>query len=349
MSKNDYASEISSIEFKFSTIDNRYELTSSEGTIETIGHGIRTYPGQIEELERRGFLHTRPLKNMMASAKSGWTREQEREARQELSSLKKKLLRERSKVNAQLKRLDRPSNSLIERAEAGVAAFEDSVSAAESYLRMLTSSTSAEIGRAAYQMGRINWMLEQIGESPDITLLENEGPLLAVEAEWENEGDEGPDGILYLTDQRLIFEEKAEKVTRRFLFITRESELIQQLLIDEPVSGIQEISHSEERRRLIQFRKDDLLEFIMSGHAAHSRLRFHVKGQESKDWATMINRVMDGDVFKDRSKAAQSDEADVRQKSFPTDCPDCLAPIPPQPRGALNVTCEFCNSTVQAV
>ena len=237
---------------------------------------------------------------------------------------------------------------MLKSAETAVAEFDDAVGDAESKLRTMFSKTTAEINKVAFQMRRIEWMLDQLDESPDINMLENEGPLLAVEAEWENEGDEGPDGVLYLTDQRIIFEEKAEKVTKKFLFITRESEFVQQLLINEPVSEIQEVEASEERRRRIQLRKDDLLDLVMSGHAAHSRLRFHIRGQESKDWAVMINRVMDGDVFKDRAKSAQSEGANVREMSFPAECPDCFAPIPPQPRGALNVTCEFCGSTVQA-
>lgn len=348
MGKKEFSSDVSSLEFKFSNLDNRYELTNVESTIETIGHGLRTYPTQLLELERRGFLHTLPLKNALKAAKSDWARGREREVRQELASLKKKLVRERSKVNAQIRRLDKPSASKIERAEETIEAFDDAISDAESHLNMLVSNPSAKVDKVAFQMRRTEWMLDQLDESPDINMLENEGPLLAVEAEWENDGDEGPDGVLYLTDQRIIFEEKAEKATKKFLFITRESELVQELLINEPVSEIQEVEASEERRRRLQLRKDDLIELVMSGHAAHSRLRFHIRGQESKDWAVMINRVMDGDVFKDRARAAQSDEANVQEKSFPADCPDCMAPIPPQPRGALNVTCEFCGSTIQA-
>ncbi|MFK7802263.1 MAG: hypothetical protein AB8G95_11565 [Anaerolineae bacterium] len=349
MSNKEFESDVRSLEFKFKNLNDRYDLSGSETAVEKIKHGIRAYPDQLAELERRGFLHTLPLKKVVEAVAHDWSNGQEKEVLAEIQSLKKRLMRERSKVNAQMRRLDKPSAAIVKSAETAVEAFDDVVGDAESKLRTMISKTTAEVDQVAYQMRRVEWMLDQLDEAADIMMLENEGPLLAVEAEWENDGDEGPDGVLYLTDQRLIFEEKAEKATKKFLFITRESELVQELLISEPVSEIQEVSYSEERRRRIQLRKDDIIELVMSGNAAHSRLRFHISGQESKDWAVMINRVMDGDVFKDRAESAQSDEANVRDKSFPADCPGCFAPIPPQPRGALSVTCEFCNATVQAV
>jgi hypothetical protein len=43
-----------------------------------------------------------------------------------------------------------------------------------------------------------------------------------------------PKGILYLTDQRLIFEQKQEIATKKFLFITTEKQKVQKLVFEVP-------------------------------------------------------------------------------------------------------------------
>lgn len=349
MSREEFASKISSLEFKFKNLEDRADLDSSESAVEKIKQGIRSHPDQLDALNHRGFLHTLPLQNILDAVAADWNEGQAAEVDREINLLKRKLIRERSRIKAQMRQLDNPTAVIVKTVEKSLDSFDDTVRESEGKIRTMLSKATAAVDKVAFQMRRIEWMLDQLDEAADIVMLENEGPLLAVEAEWENDGDEGPDGVLYLTDQRIIFEEKAEKATKKFLFITRESELVQQLLIDEPISEIQEVEASEKRRRRIQLRKDDLIDLVMSPHAAYARLRFHIRGQESKDWAVMINRAMDGDVFKDRAESAQSDGANAREKAFPASCPDCFAAIPPQPRGALSMVCEFCNSTVLAI
>jgi hypothetical protein len=78
------------------------------------------------------------------------------------------------------------------------------------------------------ELEHIVWMLDQIEESQEIRLHPAEGPYAAVGAEWQLDGEEGPDGILFLTDQRLLLEQKEKIATKKFLgLITTESESVQ--------------------------------------------------------------------------------------------------------------------------
>ena len=45
---------------------------------------------------------------------------------------------------------------------------------------------------------------------------------MAVRATWQKGGEDNPQGILYLTDQRLLFEQKQEIGAKKVLFITTE-------------------------------------------------------------------------------------------------------------------------------
>ena len=61
--------------------------------------------------------------------------------------------------------------------------------------------------------------------------MDAEAPLMATEAEWERDGEEGPDGTLYLTDQRLLFEQNEEIATEKlFGLITTKKETRRELL-----------------------------------------------------------------------------------------------------------------------
>ena len=59
---------------------------------------------------------------------------------------------------------------------------------------------------------------------------------MAVKARWDQEGDNDPEGILYLTDKRLIFERKEKVATKKVLFVTVSSQMVHEVMIDQPLA-----------------------------------------------------------------------------------------------------------------
>jgi len=185
--------------------------------------------------------------------------------------------------------------------------------------------------------------------SQEIRLQEAEGPLLAVKAEWQQDGEEGPKGYLFLTDQRLLFEQREEVVTKkRFGIFKAESEMVQKLHIAVQVHEVEQVVHKEEGG-FLGMGKDDILELVFAATASLSRARFHLDGQDSEDWAAMINRIQSGEIDGDRSDEYQDEleAAQITSASFPEQCPNCYAAVPEQPRGVTTYTCEFCGATIQ--
>ena len=76
--------------------------------------------------------------------------------------------------------------------------------------------------------------------------------------------------------------------------------MVQLVHIDVEVHEIEEIAHKEEGG-FLGMGKDDIIELVFAASADHSRARFHLKGQDSSDWAAMIKRVQTGDIDEDRS------------------------------------------------
>jgi hypothetical protein len=227
-------------------------------------------------------------------------------------------------------------------AKSSVEALARKIDAAESELRSLYGNIDSELYQVDVELKRIEWMMAALEESPDIQLRSSEGPLMAVETEWQRDGDEGPKGVLYLTDQRLLFEQKEEIVTKkRFGVFKSESEIVHKLWLDINATDIDSVKDSEEGG-FLGMGKADILEMTCSGEAPVSRAKFHLKGQESSDWRAQIKRVQSGKLAGEKHQRAETAPA----LKFPAQCPNCLASLPEPHRGAKHVKCDYCGSLV---
>lgn len=267
-----------------------------------------------------------------------------------------------SELEQQVRRLDREMDSVerkvslivngtaaaISGANTAVSTGGTKVSAAKSAIRGMYDDLQSELNKIEYQMNHVDWILDQLDESPDIRMREAEGPIEAVEAFWQRDGKEGPKGILYLTDQRLLFEQKEEIVTKkRFGIFKADSETVHKLHLDIDIHDIESVQHSEEGG-FLGMGKDDIMELVFSANAPISRGRFHLKGQDSADWAGYIKRVQSGEIDDDRDEdyLEEIEEALAVSGSFPARCPNCFADVPPPPRGVSSVQCDFCGGTI---
>jgi hypothetical protein len=197
-------------------------------------------------------------------------------------------------------------------------------------------------------ISRVSKMLDQLQQSPEIHLRDTEGPLSAVDAVWQQDGKEGPEGILFLTDQRLLFEQREEVATKKFLGVLKtQSENIQKLLLEVAATDIESVTHKEEGG-FLGMGKEDILELVLAARASVSRVRFHLRGQESADWAAMIKRVQSNEIDQDRAEEYRQElaSAGATAASFPTQCPSCFAPVLPPARGVASVICEFCGTVI---
>jgi hypothetical protein len=79
-------------------------------------------------------------------------------------------------------------------------------------------------------------MLEAIFELDNGTDL-----VMAAPTHWDMESKDDPEGVLNLSNKRLTFEQKEKITTKLVLFISTASQLVQQTLINQPLSGVKSI------------------------------------------------------------------------------------------------------------
>jgi hypothetical protein len=342
------AAQISSIQDKFERLESQAQLEDIFSAVGEIDNKLTRLPFDLEALRDRGYVHSGQLEDKLETLDDKWDEVRPR-VEKALAEQVVRLDRELDQTERQVNRLGSANAALVKTLDSAVDGLGSRIAAARRAVDGLYDGIQNELYKIEYSLGQVGKMLDLMAGSQEIRLLEAEGPLLAVKAEWQQDGAEGPKGYLFLTDQRLLFEQREEVVTKkRFGIFKADSEMVQKLHVAVQVHEIEQIVHKEEGG-FLGMGKDDILELVFAATASLARARFHLDGQDSEDWAAMINRIQSGDIDADRSDEYldELEAAQITSASFPEQCPNCYAAVPEQPRGVTTYTCEFCGATVQ--
>lgn len=340
--------QLTAINSKFDTLAEKAQLADIYKAIGDFDAKLMSLPIDLEALRGRGYVHNEQLEDRLEAVDDKWDDARPR-VEAALAKYVKQLDTETDRVERLVNR-GASNQSALTSLQSTVDGLDTQINSASSAISGLYGGISSELSSVSWAMSQAGQMLDLIDGSQDVRLRETEGPLLAVKTVWQRDGEkEGPEGILFLTDQRLLFEQRQEVVTKkRFGLFKADSTMVQELLLDIPVQEIEKVSHKEEGG-FMGMGKADILEIIFSANAPLSRGRFHLKGQKSSDWATTIKRIQTGEINSDRADAYEDELEETDAVVFPTQCPGCFAPIQPPARGAASVTCGFCGTVVVPV
>jgi hypothetical protein len=315
--------------------------------IEDVGTKAASLRQRVAEIRSRGYVFERTLEDRSADLARQWQplREQVHlRVEQETATLRRdlpnveKLLKEIEAWGA----VPASAEPLLQRAERAVETLEGKAKAAADGISGMYDQFEALVHDLSQHLDRVEWMLSQMGEAT-FKLLPVEGAIAAVRATWVKEPDDNPQGVLFLTDQRLLFEQKQDIATKKILFITTEKERVQELRLEVPLAHIDRVVAT--RRGLLGH--EDHVEIEFSPQARSSGAHFHIDGQRSEDWQAMMGRAQSGDFDRDRAVPIDEQVAE-RVREAPTRCPGCNAPITqPVLRGMDSITCEYCGHIVR--
>ena len=127
-----------------------------------------------------------------------------------------------------------------------------------------------------------------------------------MQARWDQEGDDDPEGLLYLTNKRLIFERKEKIAIKKVLFFTTSQELVHEVMIDQAVKNINNLKAVNKGL----FGHQDFLE-VEFGDAKLGAVPFHLNGQGCESWVVWVNKVMSGEIENDRATGSGLSLADL--------------------------------------
>ena len=313
-------------------------LTSAQNRMADIETTFSLLPTEIEELRTRGYVFRSFLENKVNVLAEQWEEVQGRVSR-EVGRRTRELEREADEAESALQQAMSGRASQVARAEAAINTLEHKARAAQSAVDAMYETLEENVDQSHSQVEQIRWLLDQVAEA-SFQLYPAEDPVAACRAQYMETKKGGPEGVLYLTDERLIFEQKEEIATKKILFITTDKETVQEFIFAVTIGQIEEVKASDKGFR----GRKEMLELRFAPEADLSGATLRLLGAENEKWAGLIGRVKSGEIAKERTRP--KDEAVVEAaRAAPTKCPTCGATLDVEiVRGMREITCEYCGT-----
>jgi hypothetical protein len=172
--------------------------------------------------------------------------------------------------------------------------IENTYSEIESKTQVITS-----------RLSHIHWALKQLEEAK-FTLAQGEDLYMAVACRWDLEGNDDPEGILYLTTKRLLFERKEKVATKKVLFVAVAKELVQEVMIDQPLQNLKSVKAQSKGL----FGHQDFIE-VEFAEKKLGTVSLHINGQDSKLWTEWIEKARASKLENERVSGSGLSYADL--------------------------------------
>jgi len=227
-----------------------------------------------------------------------------------------------------------------------MSSAERRVEAANDAVRGMFDAVESDVGEISQEVEKCLRMLDLMDQA-SFGFQPGEAGIAVVRAQWIKEGDKrGPKGLLYLTDRRLLFEQREKVAVKKILFVRVASEQVQEMLWEAPIGSLTEVKASEKRRALIMKKERLTLEFKLPATISEAVLEL---AEDSDAWRALINRVISGDIDKERVDREEG-AAEEPVIEVPSKCPSCGAGLDVQVvRGMVAVKCPYCGTNIPLV
>jgi prefoldin subunit 5 len=348
------AEQVAALESDLSGVQQSATLASLRDRVEDIGATIERLPGALKQVRDRGYLYKNFLENKIKVLSDQWgplKPQVEREIRTHAANLQRAL----QAVEAEMTKLRAAGTNvarakpLVRTVEGGIKDLESKVQAAERAVAGMFDTVETNIQQTNRQIEEIAWLLDQVDQSA-VEWSASERPIIGVRAKWWREGKkQGPDGVLYLTNERLAFEQKEEVATKKVLFIATEKETVQEFLLAAPIGAIAEVKASHMGLGGHQ----DHIDLTFGPGVDYPIAHFHLQGQDCEMWQATINRVKSGEIEREMVALSAAEVERMAQEAeaisnAPTACPTCGATFTQSiTKGMHEITCEYCGSVTR--
>ena len=276
---------------KLRRIERELEEFEREYSPDGIINRLQGYVADIQQYRQQGYDYFRDevedaIDNLIAMVE-----ERRQFLDRNLDNNVRRIMREMRQASYYTELSDDASEALLERADREVDDAEDKLrDAKKSYIGSLDPLEATE-KRIKKLMKRIPYYFEMMQEA-SFDFGDGEQVVMADKAEWvvTGKGKEDPDGILFLTNQRMVFEQK-EKTGKKFgLFGGKMQHGIQW---EYPLDQIAGVSFEDQG---MMGRKDMLMLQMQSG-AEHDEITLESKGDDdNSEWHAVIEKALSGSL-----------------------------------------------------
>lgn len=344
------AKDLSSMQSDISSLQSGVQLSGLRNDLDKVESKTAGLTERIIAIRIRGYIFERNLETEAADIPGRW-HPLNATIQAQINAQAHVLQGLMRSIEAQMTRLSAIASNppaalpLVNQLKTDIDNLESKVSAIERSIRGMFDDFSNEVEKIDKRLGQVEWMLTQVDEAC-FKLMPVEAAIMAVKTVWAKDGKDSktnPEGVLFLTDQRLIFEQKQEVATKKFLFITTETQKVQACLFDIPVQMIEKIESSKQGL----FKNEDWLDLLFATGAQLREAKLHLYEQDCAVWQGYLNKAVAKEFDKERVAPVASEVVD-KIKNAPTICPSCGGSISkPVLRGMDSISCEFCGHVIR--
>ena len=346
MSDDNVQYELDSLRRRYDGFESAARMNSVARETGDLESKINKMPADIEQIRSRGYAFRSYLERKAEVFHNHWQDIRHRVSRaidDEIGELRDDL----DSVDVRIQKAERVTDapeklqSFLPQLESAIDSLENRIEAAEDRVKAIYSTLKQDVDSTIGQLRQINWICDRKDEA-SFDFLAGESVFLVAEAEWvaTGKGKDDPDGFLFLTDQRLVFEQK-EKVGKKLgMFGGKE---VHELEWEIPLHQIE--SFEDENKGM--FGGKDMLHFTLGSGAAYPKITVEVKGSaDNKFWVKQIQRMIAGDT--DDERAIEPDPEVVETlRNAPSECHVCGATIPMLVAGQSQVECAYCGTVIR--
>lgn len=338
--------DIDAIRSDLSDVVKKVSFASVRDEAAELETKIANFPMRLQKIRERKYAFNKTLEAQAIEFQTQWNTKR--------ALVQNQISIQATSLQAQLRPLESRISALslgstpalvVKTVKNEIESFKNRVDSAEDAIQELFNSLEQEFDKSSRQADLIEKALDH-SESASFGFLPGEAVYMTTKAVWtrdNKEDKEDPEGILFLTDQRLLFEQRQEIAKKKVLFVTTEREKVQKLQFETPVVSIDAIKATKQG----VFKNEDWLEFQLPSGAFAREVRLHLDGQDCNLWQQLINRVKTGDIASERALAVDQ-EAVEKARSAPTKCPSCGGAITkPVLRGQDTIKCDFCGEVIR--
>ncbi len=343
------ADEIGNLQSKVGDMQGRVHLASARDAVEDLQTTINSVSQRISSLRTRGYVFEKDLENQGLSLHNSWMslypnlQSQINIQASAMENLLRPIEMQMPQLNA-LANNPIAASGLLNSIKSSLNLLEDKVSASERTITGMYNQINNEVTKFANHLSELEFLVSQLAEAT-FQLLPSEGGIAAIKGIWCKTGKEqkdDPEGILYLTDQRILFEQKEEVVTKRVLFVATEKQKVQQLQLECPVALVERVDLSKQGL----LKNEDHIEVRFASGASVEVAHFHI-WQDNVTWQQLINRAKSKDFDNGRAVGIDQSQMD-KVKAAPSQCPSCGGTIRQVVlRGMDSLTCEYCGFVIR--
>jgi 3-oxoacyl-ACP reductase-like protein len=337
---------LDAVQSQFDAVQRDINLDEIRSELNDVERVVAKLPEEIARARARGYVFAAYLEHKAEVVSRRWgalrddlQRQLQRESSQ--SRMRVEAVRERFEKATPYRAKPTALDMFVPDIEREVTLIRGQIDAALNRLREVYADVKRDANQAMTQLSSIHWYLDQLDEA-SFKLLAGESLYLAAQAEHQvtGRGGQDPDGILYLTDQRLIFEQKETTGKKLGLFGGKK---VQEVEWEIPLHKIESVK--AENKGL--FGGKDLLQFGFKSGAPFAQAQIEVKGGvQSKLWATQIERMISGGANDERAIQPDAETLEA-MRSAPTACPMCGATLPQLVANQLQIECEYCGTVIR--